>query len=154
MSEVFIIFSAKYLIYFLVSFFLIYFFLQNKTLKKKIIWLAVFTLPTVFAMAKILSHFYFEARPFVAENFVPLISHAADNGFPSDHGLLSFALTCIVFSFNRKWGIALFIIGIIIGTSRVYAGIHYPVDIFGSFLISAVTVLLYYIILKRFNKLD
>lgn len=153
MFELFVIFSAKYLIYFLLVLSVIYFLLQNTASKKKIMWLAFFTLPTVFVIAKILSHFYYSTRPFVAGHFTPLLSHAADNGFPSDHGLLSFALSSIIFSFNRKWGTSFFAIGIIIGAARVFAGIHSPVDILGSALISIAVAFFYNVILRRFNKL-
>jgi undecaprenyl-diphosphatase len=154
MFNLLIIFFAKYLVYLLVALSLIYFFLQNKTLKKKIVWLVAFTLPTAFVIAKILSHFYYDTRPFVAGHFIPLISHAADNGFPSDHALLSFSLAFVVFVFNKKWGTTFFLMGIIIGASRIYSGIHSPIDIIGSFLISAVVSLLYCLVLKKFKKLD
>jgi len=152
MFNLLIILCAKYLVYFLVVFSLIYFLLQEKSKKKKMLLFSIFTLPTVFLVAKIMSSLYYSPRPFVAHHFTPLISHAANNGFPSDHALLSFALASIIFIFNKKLGVALFLAGVIIGVSRIYAGIHSPIDVVGSFLISAVVSLLYYFVLKRFDK--
>jgi len=126
--------------------------LQEKSKKKKIFILSLFTLPTAFIIAKILSSLYYSPRPFVVNHFTPLIDHAANNGFPSDHALLSFTLASIVFVFNRKWGVALFLMGLAISASRMYAGIHSPVDIIGSLLIGTIVSFIYYLSLKRFSK--
>lgn len=144
------IFSAKYLIYVLVALFIIYL-VRGRHELKKIITFTIFVLPTSYIVAKILSSFFYDARPFVINHFTPLLSHAADNGFPSDHSLLSFALASVIFCFNKKWGIAFFILGIIIGLSRVYVGIHWPVDILGSFVISVAVAFAYSLVLKWFH---
>lgn len=148
MIDVFIIFSSKYLIYLLVVLYLIYLFPKSNSVKKRIISLSLFSLPAAFIVSRILSNFYYSTRPFVEQNFTPLISHAADNGFPSDHALLSFALASIVFASSKKWGVIFFILGIGIGLSRILAGIHSPLDILGSFFIGAGVVFICYKIIK------
>lgn len=148
MSDVFIIFSSKYLIYLLIVLYLIYLFLQGSSVKKRIAILSLFALPAAFIISRILSNFYYSTRPFVEQNFTPLISHAADNGFPSDHALLIFTLASAVFAFSKKWGVIFFILGIDIGLSRILAGIHSPLDILGSFLIGAGVVFICYKIIK------
>lgn len=89
-----------------------------------------------YAAAKTLSLFFYNARPFVSENIVPLISHAADNGFPSDHTLLAAVLAAVATYFNRNIGIALWISVLLIGSARVAAGVHHPIDIIGSIIIA------------------
>ena len=91
--------------------------------------------------------------PFVENNFVPLIAHAADNGFPSDHTLFGAAIASVIFLFDKKWGTGLFMLAFLVGVSRVLAGVHHFVDIAGSLLITIiVTVFVYRIVEKYFKK--
>ena len=90
------------------------------------------------ALAKIWSQLYYDPRPFVTEHIKPLFAHAADNGFPSDHALLVSLLGFTVVSYLRKVGAILLAIAVAVGSARVAAHVHHPVDILGSFLISAV----------------
>jgi undecaprenyl-diphosphatase len=91
-------------------------------------------------LAQIASRLYYDTRPFVTEHVVPLIAHAADNGFPSDHALLASFLGFVVLCYSRKVGLLLLLVAILIGWARVAAHIHHPIDIIGSFLIAALSV--------------
>lgn len=102
--------------------------------------LTVISLPLTFMVSRIASFFYYNPRPFALYNFKPFIPHAIDNGFPSDHALLSFAIAWVIFRFHKKLGIVLIIIGGAVGFSRVLSGIHSPIDILGSFFISGIAV--------------
>lgn len=149
MIETLIIIFAKYLIG-VISLLAFFFFLfQKKDIKKKMIIFAGFILPVIFLISRIASLIYYNPRPFVLYNFKPLIQHAADNGFPSDHALLSFAIAFFVFVFNKKLGMILISLGFIVGFSRVMAGVHSPIDILGSFVISASVTCVVYIFLRR-----
>jgi undecaprenyl-diphosphatase len=72
---------------------------------------------------------YNDPRPFVNSGVKPLFPHVADNGFPSDHTTLTVLLSALVFSYSRKWGVALFLLALIVGVSRMLAHIHHGVDI-------------------------
>ncbi len=93
-------------------------------------------------LAVIAGHLYYDTRPFVTEHVTPLIAHAADNGFPSDHALLASFLGFTVLRFSKRTGTALLVIAVLIGWARVAAHIHHPLDIVGSFVIAAVSTLL------------
>lgn len=137
-----IIIVAKYAIVFSV-FGLIAFIILTKNLNRKkffIYIIATFIFSIV--IAKIFSFFIYDPRPFVVGHFQPLIAHANDNGFPSDHTLLATAIAFCIFIFNKKWGIGLFILGLLIGLARVFAGVHHIQDILGSIIISGVVVYL------------
>src|SRR5579862_7570003 len=89
-----IILSAKYL--FLVSLvifvlYLSYLWRKHKAKCFAVIKLAVVSFPLTLLAAKISGYFIYDPRPFVVEHVKPLIAHAADNGFPSDHMLLTMA---------------------------------------------------------------
>ena len=87
--------------------------------------------------AKVASHLYYDPRPFVTNHSTPYFTHGPDNGFPSDHTLLAALLAYWVTSYRRLLGVALFVIALLIGCSRVIAGVHHLNDIIGSLLIGA-----------------
>lgn len=95
-----------------------------------------------FILTKLAGVIYFDPRPFVIHNFTPLISHEADNGFPSDHTAFTMIIALIIYQFNRRAGFWLMIISLLIGFSRMYAGLHSSVDILGSIIIAIVTILI------------
>jgi undecaprenyl-diphosphatase len=144
-----IIICAKYLIIIPIIAVIIWFIRLPRHEKKQAFFFGLITLPLAYIFAKIAGHFYFDARPFVVGNFTPLIPHAADNGFPSDHTLLAGALAASVMCSSRKFSIALWIIAILIGISRVAAGIHHWGDIAGSIVIVLLAALIAHLVLKR-----
>jgi undecaprenyl-diphosphatase len=127
-----IIFGATNLIWFIIIIAGIFCLLQSRKKQKELIIFIGISLPIIYIVAKIGSLFYFDTRPFVIENFVPLIAHAPDNGFPSDHTLLSSAVAMVIFFYNRKIGLLLLILALLVGLSRILAGVHHATDIFGS----------------------
>jgi len=149
-----IIFCAKYLFLLIVILSGVVFWQLPKQKKKEMIIFSIISLPVIFLLSRVMAKLYFNPRPFVVENFLPLISHLPDNGFPSDHTLLSAALSMLVYYFNKKMGWLLLEISLIVGLARVAAGVHHLTDIFGSIIISFfVSVLVYqYIIKPRFSK--
>jgi len=91
-----------------------------------------------YLLAKVGSHLYNDPRPFVQGHFRPLLSHAADNGFPSDHTLFTsfMAWACLVYS--RKVGLALLLVAALVGLARMAAGVHHLSDVLASFVFAAV----------------
>ncbi|MCL5017285.1 MAG: phosphatase PAP2 family protein [Patescibacteria group bacterium] len=146
------IFSAKYLYLIGLIIAIIWFWKLPKEKKRMAILFGAIALPTIYIISKISSLLYFDPRPFVSGHFTPLIPHAPDNGFPSDHALLVSAIASIIFPFNKKISIFVWLIAILVGTARVFAGIHHPIDIVGSILISAATSSIIYPILYGKRK--
>jgi undecaprenyl-diphosphatase len=138
-------FAAKYLFLLVLLLALVFIVTRGWPGAKSVLFFAVFSLPLTFGLARLAGHLYFDPRPFVSGHFMPLISHARDNGFPSDHALLCFSLASLVFVFDRKWGLLLGAIAVLVSAARVYAGVHSPIDIVGSFLISVVAVSIVYL---------
>lgn len=149
MVENIIIFFAKYLHLVIIGGVILCVLLCEKKIKRQILLLSVFSLPTAFIIGRIVNKLIIHPRPFVEGNFVPLVPHIPDNGFPSEHTLLAVTLALIVLYSNKKWGIVLLILSMFVGLGRVWAGVHRPSDIIGSIVISVVVVSSVYIILKR-----
>lgn len=143
-----IIFGAKYLYLVAIAIAVLYFLKQPREIKKKIVILGLVSLPIIYLAAKIARHFYYNQRPFVG-NFTPLIPHKDDNGFPSDHTLLLAVIASVIYPFNKKVSILLWVIAFVVGFSRVFAGVHHLVDIFGSIVIVIMVSILANWFLKR-----
>ncbi|HCC13760.1 MAG: Phosphoesterase PA-phosphatase related protein [Candidatus Magasanikbacteria bacterium GW2011_GWD2_43_18] len=147
------IFGAQYLYLFIIGLALFYFFIQPTNKRTGFLSFSLINMSLAYLIASIARYFYFNPRPFVVDHVVPLITHAPDNGFPSDHMLLSSALASVLFYYNRKLGAVAWILALIVGVSRVYVGIHHLADIFGSALIAiSVAYITFYIF--RNSKLN
>jgi undecaprenyl-diphosphatase len=104
-------------------------------------------------LAKIAGHLYYDPRPFVTHHLVPLIAHAADNGFPSDHALLCAFLAFTMLLYSRRAAFVLIIIALLVSWARVAAHLHNPRDIVGSFVIAAVAVIAVEVVAKVFQAM-
>jgi undecaprenyl-diphosphatase len=151
MINLLMVFFAKYLFVLIIILSIIYFITQSKETKKKLLLFACFSFPITLIIAIIAGKIYYDPRPFVVNHFIPLVNHAANNGFPSDHALISFAFASAIFIFNKKLSVVLFTLGIIVGMSRVYVGIHTPVDIIGSFSISIFVVFVLKLVFDKYQ---
>lgn len=135
-----VIFIAKYLfIVSLIGSFVVWLKLSRRE-KKEFIILALASGLLALALAKLGSWIFYNPRPFVVGHFAPYFPHGNDNGFPSDHTLLTSFLAFVVIKYNRTAGYWLLLVAILVGISRVIAGVHHLVDIIGSIIFSAVAV--------------
>lgn len=98
-----------------------------------------------FLLSRIAAAMYFDPRPFVTLHVAPLIAHAADNGFPSDHALLTGTLTAVAYFFNKKIAVIMTLLTIAVGAARVLANVHTPLDIAAGWLLGVVGALIGYI---------
>lgn len=72
-------------------------------------------------------------RPFVAEHFTPLIPHAADSSFPSDH-LAALGAVCGAAWFTaRRLSAVTAVVGLAVAFARVYVGVHWVTDVAAGF---------------------
>jgi undecaprenyl-diphosphatase len=87
---------------------------------------------------------YNDPRPFVVDHNhpPPLIHHAADNGFPSDHALLAAAIVGAVALLNLWSALPFVVLAVLIDWARVGAGIHHVGDVIGSSLFVALALAL------------
>lgn len=136
------VFLAKYLGYLLICFLLAwlawdFLFRKERYLKTiKIISLSLGA--AIFSrliIVEIIRWLYFRPRPFVAEPVNQLLEHSASGSFPSGHAAFFFALSMVIYLHNKKAGWAFFAASFLISLSRVFVGIHYPLDILAGALI-------------------
>jgi undecaprenyl-diphosphatase len=152
MTDIFFIFGAKYVYLISVAAFGIYFLFADREKKKKLIIFSLIAFALSFLMAVAGRQIYDNPRPFVVEEFTPLIPHSPDNGFPSDHTLLASAIASVILFFNIHLGIWLWLMAGIVGLSRVYVGVHHFIDVIASALMALISALAAYAIIHQLWK--
>ena len=145
-----IIFTANYLYLLPVLVFIVYGFLTKG--RREFILLSVLVLPVSYLLGVLAGHLFYDPRPFVVSHTAPLFPHAPDNGFPSDHALLTGTLAALITAFSAPLGLFMWFLAFLIGASRVLAGVHHALDIIGSFLIAAASTAALWQFLKRFHS--
>ena len=81
------------------------------------------------------------ARPYVAVGFIPYIDPVLEYSFPSGHTAVLSALAFVAYGIRPAAGAALLAGAVIVGIARVFAGVHWPVDIVGGTLIGLAAAL-------------
>lgn len=85
---------------------------------------------TTGALILIAGHLITESRPFVGDPDTRLlITHAANNGFPSDHAAVAAAVAGVGILAWPRWTALLVALVIAIGIARVFVGVHLPGDV-------------------------
>jgi undecaprenyl-diphosphatase len=144
--------TGQYLIFVVAVIAIIAAIFSKKELWWSIVKLAVLSFGLGFLIAYIAGLLYYDARPFVVQHIEPLIPHEANNGFPSDHTLAAMVTAAVIFVYRRWWGVLLGVLGILVGVARIYAELHYPVDIVASIFIAVITTFCAWLILRKFDR--
>lgn len=135
-----VVFCASYLYLLIIGIGLYVLLFLSKKQKKSIATLSIIVFPLAYLLSKLLGALITSPRPFVSQQITPLIHSSTDNGFPSDHTLLSITIALLIFQYNRTIGNILIFLTLCVGIARVLALVHHPVDILGSIAIAAISV--------------
>ena len=65
----------------------------------------------------------------------PLVHVPGSHSFPSGHSATSFACAAMLASFRPRLTLPLFLLAAAVAYSRVYVGVHYPLDVLGGALL-------------------
>jgi len=149
----FMIIIAKYLPFFFILF-LLYLWLKKN--KKDIVLFSVYSAVFGILLNFLITLFYFHPRPFMEHMGNTLINHVAETSFPSDHTtfMLSIAIMLLYFKETRNAGIILFFLGLFGGIARVFCGVHYPFDIFGSIIVAVVSSYILFLFKSKFQRIN
>lgn len=82
-------------------------------------------------------------RPFVVGIGHTWLSHIADASFPSNHGtyIFTFALALLCWMNKKGYGTLLMLCALAIAWSRVYLGVHFPLDMLGGLTVAGISCL-------------
>lgn len=97
----------------------------------------------MFGLIVAAAHLHTDPRPFVVNpSLHPLISHNADNGFPSDHSAAAALLATLVALRHRWAGTGLVAAALVIGAARMAAHVHHLQDVAAGLAIGLAAALL------------
>ena len=72
----------------------------------------------------------------------PLVGTPASHSFPSGHATSSFACATILTAAAPRYGPLFYLLALAIGFSRIYDGVHYPLDVVGGAVLGIAIALL------------
>ncbi|MEY8350644.1 undecaprenyl-diphosphatase [Bacillus cereus] len=138
------VFVAEYMLYVLVLGVLIYWFTRNNKNRMMIIQggLAFIVAEII---GKIVGQFYSHHQPFaVLPNVNQLVEHEIDNSFPSDHTILFFSICVSIWLVRKKEGWFWLMLAFCVAISRIWVGVHYPIDVVTGALVGIISSLFVY----------
>jgi undecaprenyl-diphosphatase len=119
--------------------------LVKKDRYKTVAW-GLMTALIALLLAKIASLFYQGQRPFELLGLAPKAAFLNNPGFPSDHALLVFTVTLVVWASTKNVALSLtlLVMSILVAVGRVAALVHTPIDVLGSIACALLAATLVY----------
>lgn len=116
--------------------------------KKKeflVVFLSSFSAYLISVLLKVLIH---TLRPFLALPNVQSLFFESGFAFPSGHMTFFSALALSIFFLHKKAGYVFMVFALVIGLARITAGVHFPIDILGGFVLGSLVSYLFAFLLK------
>lgn len=141
MINVIITFLASFLLW-LMFFGLFILWLVDGKIKKEQVIHALFAAVSAWIIVHLIKAIFPTLRPFQVNNFpTAVLIPLANSGFPSGHTAAAFALALTIWLHNKKAGSIFLISAGLIGIARIWANVHYPIDIIGGAVIGILAAL-------------
>jgi len=142
-----IVFSAETLGIILL-FGLLYFLLSHEHGKRQGFHNIIVILTTAFlawGVAELIKYFYSAPRPFlVLDNVTRLVNFGGTDSFPSGHATFFSAIATSLYFYHKKIAFFYALGALVIGISRIAAGIHWPADILAGYIIGGAVAIFVY----------
>lgn len=91
------------------------------------------------AVSWIIKHVYPSPRPFVLlDDVTKLLDYGRMESFPSGHATFFSAIATVLYFYHKKIAIFYLLGALVIGLSRIIAGIHWPIDILAGYVIGGI----------------
>ncbi len=106
---------------------------------------------TAYVLVKIAKEFLPNPRPFeVLTDANILYEHGGGDSFPSGHATFYSALAAALFFYHKKIALWYAIGALLIGLSRIVAGIHWPLDILAGYILGGIIGAGVYLLYKKY----
>ena len=132
--------AAKYPLYAVALFLVLYALMGDKT-QRVLVIKTVIGVAVSLTISQMIITLFPHPRPFVMGVGHTFLEHAPTPSFPSHHMII---FTAIAMSFllakRLMLGVLLLALAFIVGWSRIYIGVHFPMDIIGGFCLASVVV--------------
>ncbi|BBH24122.1 undecaprenyl-diphosphatase [Paenibacillus baekrokdamisoli] len=140
--------DTEYLFYIAI---VIYWFTRREDHRRMVVQ-ALISACAAFGTSMILSHLFYRDRPFVAHRVIQLISHPINASFPSDHAIGAFVIATSIWLFRKRDGYIWLAIAACIAFSRIWTGVHYPLDVISGAVIGSAAAVLIHRLFTRSSK--
>lgn len=153
-----IVWTAQYLLYVMCAVFaLVWLAGENNRGRIELLLQAVIGLICCGIFIYVAGKLHDDPRPFMQNpSLKPLFTHAADNGFPSDHSVAAGLIATLILLRHRITGAVLWLFAAGIAASRVAAHVHHVQDVVAGLLFgivaAAIGILLARLILDRIPR--
>jgi len=114
---------------------------KSKEKNQEALLTAAFSIGLVALLIGISNQFIARSRPFEQLPTHLLFYRPTDPSFPSNAAAVGFALATAIFIANRRLGVPAIILATFYAFSRVYAGVHFPLDVIAGALLGVLTTM-------------
>ncbi|MGG3467919.1 undecaprenyl-diphosphatase [Neobacillus pocheonensis] len=132
---------------------ILYWFLP-KAENRKMVAEAILAACVALSINVLIGHFFYRDRPFVSHHVNWLIPHAKNASFPSDHATAAFVIAVAIWIWRKRDGWMWLLLAAGIALSRVWTGVHYPLDVVGGMVIGAGSAFVIHSLLIRSEKIN
>ncbi|WP_291385874.1 MULTISPECIES: phosphatase PAP2 family protein [Achromobacter] len=114
--------------------------LWGKEAQRSLMLKALVSVAVALAASYLCGMLWPQPRPFVIGLGHAFFTHKATSSFPSNHTIIiaTFAFALILDRRWAGWGWLALASAVLVGSSRVYLGVHFPLDILGGLLLAPV----------------
>lgn len=81
-----------------------------------------------------------------------LVPCGSGKSFPSSHSVNNFAAAIVLMHYYRKYTAVFLVVASIVAFSRIYVGVHYPLDVLGGAIIGSLIGMLVVLLKNLINK--
>jgi undecaprenyl-diphosphatase len=92
-------------------------------------------------------------RPFAAlTDIIVLLPQQTGYSFPSAHAAITVAVATTISFTHRRLGLLLYAFAFVVGMSRIYTGVHYPIDVLVGILLGIIIPYLIHMVFAQMAK--
>ena len=102
----------------------------------------------------VIGMFFYRDRPFVSHHVNWLIQHASNASFPSDHATAAFVIATAIWIWRKRDGWIWLFLAAGIALSRIWTGVHYPLDVIGGMAIGTGSAFLVHQLFSKWKFLN
>ena len=99
--------------------------------------------------------FYPHPRPYAVlsemQALIPVGPADAYQSFPSGHAIFFFALSTVIYRYNKSLGVFFFLCSALMGIARIFVGVHWPADILGGAVLGILVGVIVDVLYQKYN---
>ncbi len=128
--------------------------LLNKSNFRAIAFQAMVAFTLAYSINRLIELFIFRDRPFVSHEIIQLVEHSANSSFPSDHATSAIVIAITLWLSTKRYKHLWVLLAIGIAFSRIWVGVHYPVDVVAGIINGSLVALFTHFFLFKLKSIN